>query len=173
MRKPSKDEYAPYYEKYIDAVLDKNPLALMLEQLTEVEKIFAGISDSKAEKTYAEGKWSVKELFGHINDTERIMSSRALSIARGEKKPLPGYDQDEYVLEGNFNGRTIKSLVDEFIKLRESNIILFGTFDEKSFEKKGNADGKNVSVRALMFIIAGHVKHHLSILKERYLPVLN
>lgn len=169
IKKPNVDEYAPYYATYINLIGDKNPLNIMVEQLTSVQSMTQIINDEIGQKSYAPGKWSVKELFGHIIDTERIMSYRALAIARGETQPLPGFDHDDYVVKGKFNNRGVKSLIDEFIKLRESNIILFNSFDEESFTVIGTASNNKVSVRALIYIITGHAAHHLSVLKEKYL----
>jgi uncharacterized damage-inducible protein DinB len=172
MKKPMEDEYAPFYAGYIESIGEKNPLSVILEQLREVQKLFYSLADTKAVKSYAEGKWSVKELLGHVVDAERIFSFRALSIARGEEQSLPGYEHDDYVAGGKFNQRSIKSLVDEFLKLRESNFILFNTFDDETLKRKGTANNRKVSVRALIYIMAGHVEHHLKVFKEKYLPVL-
>ncbi|MBZ0200443.1 MAG: DinB family protein, partial [Ignavibacteriaceae bacterium] len=160
------------YNPYIESVGDENPLKVMVEQAREYAALFDYLSEETAEKSYAEGKWSVKELLGHIVDTERIMSYRALSIARGETQSLPGYDHDDYVLNGKFNNRSIKSLVEEFIKLREANIILFDSFDTETLQKTGTASNNKVSVRALIYIIAGHAAHHINVFKQKYQPVI-
>ncbi len=172
MKKPNLDEYAPYYGTYINSVGDKNPFEVMGEQLIQFQNLAQIINDEIGAKSYAPGKWSVKELLGHIIDTERTMSYRALAIARGEIQPLPGFDHDGYVKKAKFNNRGVKSLADEFIKLRESNIILFSSFDEETFTNVGTASNNNVSVRALIYIITGHAAHHLNVLKKMYLSLI-
>lgn len=172
MEKPTQDEYSTFYEGYIESIGEKNPLSVMVDQKNEVKFLFPGLTEGKAVQSYAEGKWSVKELLGHIVDTERIMSYRVLSIARGEVQSLPGYEHNDYVACGKFNERTLKSLVDEFRKLRESNLILFGSFNNATLRKTGTANEKKISVRALIYIIAGHVEHHIKVFKEKYEPVL-
>lgn len=118
--------------------------------------------------SYEEGKWTVKEVVGHLIDTERVMAYRAVCIARGEKQPLPGFDQDAYVKSGNFNKRELFDLIYEFRLLRESNMLLAKGFDEKALQRRGVASKNEVTVLALLYIIAGHEKHHMNILQERY-----
>ncbi len=123
----------------------------------------------KEEYRYAEGKWTVKEVLGHICDTERILGYRALCIARGEQKELPGFDENHYVSNGYFNKRSLYDLAHEFSIVRESNIALFKSFDENILDKKGTANKNIMSVRSILFMIAGHEKHHINVIKERYL----
>jgi uncharacterized damage-inducible protein DinB len=167
--RPDKNDYAPFYAGYVDALEGDNGIEILVSQSTATQELLNSFSESKGNYAYAEGKWTVKEVVGHLMDAERIFAYRALSIARGEKKPLPGYDQDEYVKTGNFNKRQLFDLNYEFRLLRESNILLFRGFDEYMMNQRGIANDKEVTVRALLFIIAGHEKHHMKILKERYL----
>lgn len=168
MNKPNKSDYNSYYEPYISALPEKNINQILEEQINEIENLLGVLNESKGNFTYAEGKWTVKEVLGHITDTERIFAYRILSFARGEKQKIPGFDQNEYVLKGNFNNRTIKDLTEEFILLRKSNIILFNSFNEETLNKKGIANESEVTVNALLYIIAGHVNHHIKVLKEKY-----
>jgi len=118
--------------------------------------------------SYEDGKWTVKEVIGHLIDTERVMAYRAMCIARGEKKPLPGFEQDDYVKFGNFNKRELSDLIYEFRLLRESNLLLAKGFDEECLQKRGVASNHEITVLALLYIIAGHENHHMRILQERY-----
>jgi len=166
--RPQQGDYAPYYDRYI-SLIDNDDVVLVLEnQIQSSIELLESIGEAKANFAYAEGKWTIKQVLGHIIDTERIMTFRALSFARGEKQPIPGFEQDDYVNEANFNERTLKGLISEFKAVRESNIILFKSFDENILSRKGIASGNEITVLALLFIIAGHEKHHLNVLKEKY-----
>ncbi|HCY74552.1 MAG: DinB family protein [Ignavibacterium sp.] len=167
--RPDKGDYAEYYQKYIDLVQGDDIFRILVEQNMESQNILNSFSESKGAYRYAEGKWTVKEVIGHMMDIERIFAYRALCIARGEKQPLPGMDQNIYAAKGNFNKRQLFDLNYEFRLLRESNILLFGGFDKSVLQNRGNASGYDVTVLALMFMTAGHEKHHLNILTERYM----
>jgi uncharacterized damage-inducible protein DinB len=167
--RPAIGDYAEYYQKYIDLVKGDDIFRILVEQNMESQNVLNSFSESKGNYRYAEGKWTVKEVVGHMMDVERIFAYRALCIARGETKPLPGMDQDMYVTNGNFNKRQLFDLNYEYRLLRESNILLFGGFDKSVLQNRGNASSHDVSVLALMFMTAGHEKHHLNILMERYM----
>jgi len=169
MPRPSKNDYAEYYHQYILEIDNDNIIEVLENQLNTTLNIFKEIPENKGNFSYEEGKWSIKEVLGHCIDTERIFAYRALCIARGEKQHLPGMEQDDYVKEGEFNKRTLKNLLNEYELLRKSNIILFKSFQEKVLQNRGIASDNGVTVLGLMFIIAGHEKHHIKILKERYL----
>ena len=169
MPRPSKNDYAEYYHQYIFEIDNDNIIEVLENQLNTTLNIFKEIPENKGNFSYEEGKWSIKEVLGHCIDTERIFAYRALCIARGEKQHLPGMEQDDYVKEGEFNKRTLKNLLNEYELLRKSNIILFKSFQEKVLQNRGIASDNGVTVLGLMFIIAGHEKHHIKILKERYL----
>ena len=166
--RPSIGDYAEYYQSYVDRIKGDDILKVLVEQNLESQNILNSFSESKGNYSYALGKWTVKEVIGHIMDVERIFAYRALAIARGETKPLPGMDQDLYVKNGNFSKRQLFDLVYEYRLLRESNILLFKSFDNSVLQNKGIASGHEVTVLALMYITAGHEKHHLNILSERY-----
>lgn len=167
--KPKVGDYDPYYSSYINFYEDENILDVLEEQVKSSEKFLKSIAEEQGNFSYADRKWTIKEVIGHIIDVERVMAYRALSFARGEKQSLPGFEQDDYVAETDFSNRTLNDLIDELKAVRKSNIILFKSFDERILERRGNANGVEVTVLALIYIIAGHEKHHIQILKKRYL----
>jgi len=167
--RPNPGDYDPYFEQYIKLVKGDDIIKILYEQNKITRELINSISDYKGNYRYAGGKWTIKEVIGHILDSERIFAYRALSLARGEKKSLPGYDHDDYVREGNFNSRELLELSFEFKLLRESNLLLFKSFSEEMLFRKGLGNETSVTVLALLYIIAGHEKHHLSVLEEKYL----
>jgi SAM-dependent methyltransferase len=169
---PSPDEYEPYYESYLVLLPEGDILDILEAQLRETLALLRGLGDAQAAFAYAPGKWSIKEVIGHIIDTERIFAYRGLCFARGDSTPLPGFEQDDYVLGAEFNSRPTESLAGEFEHLRHSNIFLFSTWSEAVQMRRGMANGKAVTARAIPFILAGHERHHLNILRERYFPVM-
>lgn len=167
--RPSENEYASFYKTYIEKVPDGNIIAILTEQGKEARKFYQSIPEAIGNYSYQPDKWTIKEVLGHLCDTERIMAYRALAIARGEKTPLPGFNENEYTKNSNFNQRTVADISDEMLYIRASNIMLFSSFDDEILMRTGNANGNNVSVRALLYIISGHELHHLNVIKERYL----
>lgn len=167
--RPSKGDYGDYYQKYIDLVPGDDIFRVLVEQNVESQNVLNSFSESKGNHSYAEGKWTVKEVIGHMMDVERIFAYRALCIARGDFNPLPSMDQDAYVKNGNFNKRQLFDLNYEYRLVRESNILLFGSFDKSVLTNRGIASGYEVTVLALMWMTAGHEKHHLNVLMERYM----
>ena len=167
--RPSKGDYGEYYQKYIDLVPGDDIFRVLVEQNVESQNVLNSFSESKGNHSYAEGKWTVKEVIGHMMDVERIFAYRALCIARGETNPLPSMDQHTYVKNGNFNKRQLFDLNYEYRLIRESNILLFGSFDKSVLHCRGIASGYEVTVLALMWMTVGHEKHHLNILMERYM----
>jgi hypothetical protein len=169
MAKPDSSEYAPYFELYIEKVADGDILEILREQLGGFAGFLGTVGGEKAGHRYEAGKWSVKEVVGHIVDTERIFGTRALAIARCERTPLPSYDQDEYVEEANFDERTLTGLLEEFNDLRRSHLALFDSFADDIWMRRGVAGGNEVSVRGIAWILAGHLIHHETVIRERYL----
>lgn len=169
MNRPEKSEYAEFYAGYVSLVEETDIVAALQTQLTEIEILFAEMSDEKADFRYAADKWTVKELLGHIIDGERVFSYRALRFSRGDKTPLHGFEENFYVANGNFENRTITDLIEEFLYLRQSNVLMFKTLSEEAWKQIGTASDAKVSVLALAYLMIGHVRHHLNILKERYL----
>jgi len=167
--RPKETEYAPYYQKYVDTVEGDDIIWALDKQINEFIEFINTIPEEKKTYSYAVGKWTTAEVLGHINDTERIMAFRALWFARNEPTPLPGFEQDNFIKYSNFNRRTLQSFMDEFSHLRKSNNILFGSFGEEALHRQGISNNKQVSVLALLFIIAGHLNHHVAVLKDKYL----
>lgn len=167
--RPAKDEYAPYYERYTSLVPEGDVVETLSRQLAETLALLGTVPEEKADSRYEPGKWSVKEVVGHIIDAERIFAYRALRFARGDRTPLPGFEQDGYIEAANFGARTLGDLADEFENVRRSTLKLFGNLDADAWLRRGAASDNEVSVRALAYIIAGHERHHVGVLRERYL----
>ena len=167
--RPGADEYAPYYEKYVAAVPDGDVLETLRRQAEETRELLAGFPEESAGEGYEPGKWSLKELVGHLIDSERVFAYRALRFARGDGTELAGFEQDDYVRNANFNRRTLADLAAEFENVRRSTLDLFAHFDEETWRRRGTANGSEVSVRGLAYVIAGHERHHVRIARERYL----
>jgi hypothetical protein len=167
--RPAKNEYSPYYEKYIALVPDDHDLLAALErQLQEMMMLVRSISPEHAMFRYEPRKWSLKEVLGHLIDAERIFAYRALRIARGDRTPIEGFEQDDYVKPAQFDRRSIASLGIEFEQVRRATISLFRNLDPESWQRMGIASNVEVSVRAIAYIIAGHELHHRNVLKEKY-----
>ncbi|MEO8399899.1 MAG: DinB family protein [Ignavibacteriaceae bacterium] len=169
MKHPNKNDYPAYFENYLKNVDGENPIKNLEEQKIQLCNTLMPLTDEEANYSYAEGKWSIKEIIGHLIDTERVMSYRSMAIARGEKQHLPGFDQDEYAKGSNFKNRELSDILNEYQKVREATIALFKSFDESFYDKRGVANKSDVTVRAVIFMIPGHEMHHLKILKEKYL----
>lgn len=167
--RPGTDEYDPYYGKYISLVPDGDLIKILSAQIDETSHLLNAVTESKAGFRYAPGKWSIKEVVGHLSDAERIFSYRALRIGRGDTTPLPGFEQEDYVKGTNFDVRLLTDLVNEFRAVRQATITLLKSFDEEALRRRGVASDKPISVRALAYCIAGHELHHLAILRARYL----
>ena len=169
LSRPETNEYAPYYEKYVSLISQPNILTDLEIQLSEIQNLLSLIPENKGIYAYAEGKWSIKELIGHLIDGERIFAYRAYRISRNDKTPLAGFEQDDYVANGNFNNPKLVDLIEEFILLRKANLLFFNNLTNEAWLCTGTASEATVSVRALAYIMVGHVRHHAKILKERYL----
>jgi hypothetical protein len=167
--RPSAEEYAPYYEKYVSLVPAGDVVETLERQGAETLALLRGLSEEQAASRYEPGKWSVKEVVGHIIDGERIFAYRALRFARGDRTPLPGFEQDDYVSGGDFDARTLSDLTDEFGHVRRATLALLRPLGEAEWRRTGTASDNEVSVRALAHIIAGHELHHLNVLRARYL----
>ena len=167
--RPQANEYASYYGKYINLVPEGNILEILSDQIQSVEKLFSRITEEKSKFRYAEGKWSIRELLGHITDTERVFAYRALRFSRNDKTALPGFEQDDFVPNSNHDNVLLKNLVEEFILVRKSNIKLFESFTDEMWLRTGTASENTMSVRAVAFNLAGHLIHHTNVLKEKYL----
>lgn len=169
MNRPEKTEYNEYYERYVSLVPETAVVDVLEDQMAELEAIFQEIAEEKSTYAYAEGKWTIKELLGHLTDGERIFSYRALRISRADLTPMEGFEQDGYIENSNFNGTSLSDLLEELVLTRRANIIFFRNLAESAWTRTGTASDSLVSVRALAYIMAGHVRHHIEILRERYL----
>lgn len=167
--RPAADEFDPYYGAYIARVGDgEDVLAALDTQHHETLARLRGIPAARGDHRYAPGKWSVKEVVGHLSDSERIFAYRALRFARGDPAPLPGFDENEYVPEMGAGERSLDDLVEEWGDVRRASLALFRSLPPAAWLRRGTASGSTVSVRALAYIIAGHVRHHVAVLGDRY-----
>lgn len=158
IERPAATEYPPSYGAYIGKVPDGELLQLLEDQRRETQTLLAAIPDPRAFHRYAPGKWSIKEVAGHVADAERVFAYRALRFGRGDATPLAGFD-----------ARSLGAIAAELDAVRRATIALFGGLDPEALARRGQANGKDVSVRALGYVIAGHERHHVAILRERYL----
>jgi hypothetical protein len=170
--RPQPGEYAPYYDRYISLVAGNDVFAALTaldDQRRQMLLLLSGRTEADGDLRYAPEKWSLKEVLGHINDTERIMSYRALRIARGDATPIEGFEQDDYVRNGPFARRTLADLIEDYIAVRRATVSLFRNLDEAAWTRRGIANKNEITVRALAYIIAGHELHHRRTLEEKYL----
>jgi uncharacterized damage-inducible protein DinB len=162
-------EYASNFEKYISILGDVHLTEELEISVHEFIKFVQNIPMDKFDYRYAEGKWTIKDIIQHLIDAERIFSYRALRIARGDKTPLPGFEENDYAANANAVSRSIQELLTEMAVVRQSTLSLFKSLSTPSLERSGTMSGKEISVRALGFLIIGHQKHHQKVFKERYL----
>lgn len=169
MDRPDKSEYDPYYEKYVSLVAKDDILDTLGSQPTLLQDLITGLPEDKGTFAYADGKWSVKEVLGHLIDGERMFAYRLFRISRGDKTPIEGFEQDGYIENAHSNQRSFGELLEEFTLLRRANMLFFNNLTDEDALRIGTANNVEISSRALMYIMAGHIEHHLRILKERYL----
>jgi hypothetical protein len=167
--RPDETEYVPYYGKYVSLVPEGDIVGVLGEQIGETHALLRSIPEERAGFRYAPDKWSIKELVGHLIDSERIFSYRALRFARDDKTALPGYEQDDYVRSGSFDDLALGDLAAEFASVRQATVLLFKHLNRDAWTRRGAANESEVSVRALAHIIAGHELHHRQVLRDKYL----
>jgi hypothetical protein len=167
MHRPLATEYAPYFEKYIALVPEDDILAVLEGQLAETLALLRPVPEEEGSHRHPPFTWSIKEVVGHLTDTERIFGYRALRFARGDATPLPGFDENAYVRAAEFDRVPLRQLVGEFEALRRSHLGLFRSLPEAAWARAGRANDNEVSVRAVAYIIAGHTRHHAAILRRR------
>lgn len=170
--RPGRGEYSQFYAGYVARVPEGDIIAILRGQLRETASLLAPLSERQADFAYAPGKWTIREVIGHIADTERVMACRALRIARADTTPLPAFDENEYVPQGRFGERSLAGLLSEAEAVRAASVALFAGLPASAWEHLGTASGATISVRALACIIAGHELHHRALLKDRYLAVM-
>jgi len=169
MPRPNEQDYAPYYRNYINLVEAEDLQEAFSKYNQVIKSFYNSLPESKGNFAYAEGKWSIKELLQHVIDTERIFAYRALCIARKDTTAFPGFDENQYTLHSNANGRTLTDLQIEFSAVRHSTNLLFQSFFEEQLNERGTASNHSVTVNAIGFMLIGHLLHHKNILEERYL----
>lgn len=168
--RPVPGDYLEHFGRYIEKVPDGDLLEILSAQASETRALLSSqLAGDRAEFSYAPGKWSLKEVVGHMADTERVMAYRALAFARGEKSPLPSFDEKSYTVEGRFGARPLKELVDDFAAARASTLSLFRGFAPEFWLRSGTASGARITVLALGFVVAGHEIHHRQGLVKNYL----
>ncbi|MCY7348060.1 MAG: DinB family protein [Pyrinomonadaceae bacterium] len=166
--RPEKDEYAEFYETYVSLVEETDIISALQNQPEDLKRLLAEVSAEEENFRYAEDKWSIRELLGHVVDGERVFSYRALRISRHDTTPLAGFEENFYVANSNFPNIKLADLIEEFTLLRQSNVFLFKSLTGEMWKKTGTASDAVISVSALAFIMVGHVRHHARILRERY-----
>ncbi len=167
--RPESNEHDPYYRNYIDRVPDGDIAATLGSQVESTLAFLRSVSEENAGRSYAAGKWTMKQVLGHLIDSERIFAYRALCIGRNDKTWLPGFEQDDYVANTDFNTRTLESFIEELAAVRRATVNLFKHFTDEEWQRRGIANQHEISARAIAYIVAGHELHHLEILKSRYL----
>ena len=169
MTRPASTDYGSWYAGYVSLVPEDDILSAIEQQSSETQKVLASLDDARGAHRYAEGKWSVKEVIGHVTDAERVFGYRAMCISRGEQRSLPGFDENEYMKHANFDDWRIGDLAESYALTRRSNIVMFRNMPPDAWTRRGIASDNPVTVNALAYIIVGHERHHLKVLRERYL----
>lgn len=167
-QRPAADEYEQGFAGYVGLVPEADVLPVLRGQADEIRRLAAGIPPERETFRYAPGKWSIREILGHMGDGERVFGYRALCISRGDPASLPGFDQDDYVATAAFDTWTAAELAEDFARMRASNLVLLEHLAPAQWAQAGTANDKRVTVRAIAFIMAGHVRHHLGVLRARY-----
>ena len=169
IERPETGEYANFYEGYVSRVpeLVDAPQALRTQEAATATA-FAAFDDARAAYRYQPGKWSIKEMLGHLCDAERVFAYRLLRIARGDQTPLPGFEENDYVRAAGSDSRTVADLVDEWRSVRQATVTLVASLHDDTATSRGTMNGNPITVRALAYIIVGHVDHHLDVLRTRY-----
>jgi hypothetical protein len=169
MNRPLPAEYAPDFKDYVDQVSESEIMQVLRSELDDLDVLLGRVPAEKETYAYADGKWTIREIVGHLIDGERVFGYRALCIGRGEKQNLPGFDQNDYMATAPFNAIELEDLLSEMRLVRLSNLAMFRSLDEDAWMRVGTANGNEVTVRAIAFIMAGHLRHHMNVLRERYL----
>lgn len=165
---PLTTEFAPYYAGYLALITEPDILAMLEAQIDDLERMIQAVPPERETYRYAPGKWSIREVVGHLIDADRVFGYRAFCISRGEKAALPSYDENEYVAKSGYHDRTLQDLLAEFTQVRQSNLAFFLRLTDDQWMQMGIANHNPVSVRAIAFITAGHLRHHLNVLQKSY-----
>lgn len=167
-RRPDPAEYAPYFQRYLELVPEDDIVNALETQMGLTSSILRSVDEERSNFRYAPGKWTIKQVVGHMGDTERILAFRALAISRGETNPLPGFDEDSYVRGADFDSWPFPDLADSLVIVRRANVLMFRHLSGDAWERRGVANQNPTSVRGLAFTILGHERHHLRVLREKY-----
>lgn len=167
--RPRADEHNPYYSLYIDRVPDGDIVETLERDLPGALAFFRGMPEDKALHRYAEGKWSIKQIIGHLSDAERVFQYRAMRFSRNDPQPIPGFDENLYVDNARFDEIPTSDLIDELENIRKASVLLLKQLDEEAFGRRGVANNNEMSVRALAWVMAGHLQHHIEVVRTRYL----
>lgn len=172
VERPGPDEYAAPFERYVSRVLETDVLSALRRQQEELPSALRAVRGPAERHRYEAGKWSVREVVGHVIDTERIMGYRAVCLARGEKGSLPGFDENDYAAHATFDDYPLEELIQEFVAVREGHVAFFRHLNAEAWRRVGTVNASRTSVRGLAYVMVGHVRHHLAVLQDRYLPTL-
>ncbi|MEH7072936.1 DinB family protein [Neobacillus drentensis] len=172
LQRPLDSEYPEYYKPYVNLVPDGNLISILKENLVKSIELFESLSEEDGHFRYADHKWCIQEVLGHMADTERIMSYRLLRVGRGDQTPLAGFNENDYVQGSQVNKLPIKSILEDFISARKATLTLIQNMPDQAWTNIGFANNTEVTARALGYIIAGHALHHYKIITDRYLPLL-
>lgn len=170
--RPPYSDYPPYYRTYVEVVPEGDILATLRGQLEHTLRLLGRFGETGADHRYAPGKWSVKEVVQHVCDTERVFAYRALTFARGDVTRLPGFEQDDWATAARIAHRKLSDVTDELVTLRRASLALFAGFDDATQARRGTANDAEFTVGSFAWIVAGHERHHATVLEERYLPGL-
>jgi hypothetical protein len=167
---PTTEEFSPFYADYIQRAHDQvDVLAVLPMQIDALNSMLGKLTDEQARFKFGPGEWSIKEVMGHLNDVERVFSYRLLRVSRNDKTPIPGFEQDDFVREAGFDQYPIKDLLQEFELLRRANILMINNMSEEATKRIGTASNNPVSARALIYMLVGHVDHHVTSFQQNYL----
>lgn len=166
--RPTNEEYASFYETYVSLVPEHDVLSVLGRQPADLGAIAAAVPADREMYRYQPGKWTIRDVFGHLIDAERVFGHRAFCISRGEKQSLPGFDENHYAAYSDAGSRALSDLVKEFSAVRDVNLGVLRRLDRDAWASLGSANNTPVSVRALAFIMAGHVRHHMGVLDAKY-----
>ena len=169
IERPGSNEYAPFFAAYIALVPDGDVLSLLSAQVEETAALLAGLTETQARYRYAPGKWSVKDVVGHVADAERVFAYRALRFARNDKTPLSGFDENVFAAAANFDARPLAGIIEELRLVRRATMSLYRSFTPEMIARRGVSNEKELTVRALIYITAGHERHHVRMLQKKYL----
>lgn len=165
---PAPGDYHPAFQRYVDRVTESDVLAALSAQVAEVRAALGAVPEARETHRYAEGKWSVREVLGHMIDTERLFGYRMLCVGRGDKQGLPGFEEDEYAAAAGHDRVRLADLLEEFDLVRRANVLLAREFDDTAWAQAGTANGNSIVARACPYIMVGHVRHHLAVLADKY-----